>query len=433
MIKIVNVSENTALKKKGIRPGTYLLAINGNKVSDQLDVAFNSDEKDFLVEFKDLSGKIRHTKIKNTDLYDIEFEPIKPKKCGANCIFCFINQLPKGLRKTLYHKDEDYRFSYIYGNYVSFANVHKTDLEKIVKYRLSPLYISVHTTDPVLRGKMLGLKKDAPILPYLEYLTNNRITLHCQIVLCPDINDGNVLNKSILELSKFYPYLSDVAVVPVGLTAHRKGLFKLKNVDKNKADEIFEQIKDMQTRFLKELKTPFVFLSDEFYLLADKKIPKKEFYRDFSQIENGVGILRSVIDDVEKLFLKGVKKGFSNKKIAVVTGMLSYKFILNYFRKFVRKVGLSINLYPVANTLLGDSITVTGLLSGKDIMRTLSNEDFDILLIPDVMLRDAKNTFLDDVTVKQLENYFGVKVYTFSPLFSELYKKLCILSKKKVI
>ncbi len=421
---------NKTLEKKGIAEGTKLVSINGFKVEDQFDVNFYSDENTLTLEFIDKNGRAGKTKIPTELISYIEFEPLKPKRCGARCIFCFIEQLPKGLRKTLYHKDEDYRFSYLYGNYVAFANVTESDLRKIVLYRLSPLYISVHTTDPVLRGKMLGLKKAAPILPYIEFLTRNRIVLHCQIVLCPGVNDEKVLEKTIKELSGFYPYLSSVAVVPVGLTSHRQGLFSLRSFDRKGADTVIKQITSYQKEFIKKMKTPFVFLADEFYLLAGKKPPEAEHYQDFSQIENGVGITRKVYDDAESFLKKGnIGKTAFAKSIAVVTGTLAYRYLLPYVRAFNKKTGFRVNLYSLENKLFGKTVTVAGLLSGKDVMEGLKDKSFDILFIPDVMLRDKKNTFLDDVTVQDLRRYFQKKVYTFTPLFSQLYKKIKLLEK----
>lgn len=423
MLRIISVEDERLVKKK-ITEGAKLISIDGFKVSDQFDVNFHSDEDELLLEFFDKNGTKRRVKISQELIDKIAFEPLKPKKCGAHCIFCFVEQLPKGLRKTLYHKDEDYRFSYIYGNYVAMANVKKSDLQRIVLYRLSPLYISVHSTDPVLRGKILGLKKSAPILPYIRFLALNRITLHCQVVLCPGINDGKYLEKTIKDLSKYYPNVSSLAVVPVGLTSHREGKFPLTSFDSKKAAELINQLKPLQKRFLDEYGTHFVFLSDEFYLLAKKAIPQADFYGDFSQLENGVGITRQFIDDAECLLKQHLAQKKSDKKIAVVTGTLAYKTVLSYIDKLSKKTGLSVTLFPIENRLLGNTVTVTGLICGRDIIENLKDKKFDALFVPDVMLRDKKDTFLDDLTTGSLKKYFQCSVYQFTPLLSELYKKL---------
>lgn len=428
MLRIEKV-ENRYLKGKGITKGAKLLSINGHEISDQFDLMFHSEDVPMIINFVDVSGKKKTLKLSPSLINDIEFEPLKPKKCGANCIFCFVEQLPSGLRKTLYHKDEDYRFSYLYGNYVAMANITKKDLQKIALYKLSPLYISVHTTNPELRGKMLGIKKSAPILPYIDFLTKSGIKLHCQIVLCPNINDGRELERTLKDLSKFYPSIESVAVVPVGLTSHRNSLYPLTSFDKEGARKVIFQVKKLQKEFLRLFRNPFVFLSDEFYLLASQSLPPANFYCGFPQIENGVGITRQVVDDAKAFLNKKLKKDFlANKKIAVVTGILPYKVLSCYMKKFVRKTNVAITLYPVINRLFGERITVTGLLSGKDIMSALNDKKFDYLFIPDVALRDKRDTFLDDVTIYDLKRYFQKKVYTFRPFFSELYKKLLKLT-----
>lgn len=423
MIKIISV-RSKELIKVGLAKNISVVSINGFKVSDQFDVNFYSDDDELILEILDKGGVKKKVKISSDKINDIQFEPLKPKRCGANCIFCFIEQLPKGLRKSLYHKDEDYRFSYMYGNYVAMANINKSDLEKIAMYKLSPLYISVHTTEPKLRGKILGLKKTAPILPYIRFLASNRIFMHCQIVLCPDINDGEKLNKTIFDLAKYYPYVSTVAIVPVGLTVHRKDKFPLKLFEKKRALKLINQARQLQRVFLKRYGNPFIYLSDEFYLLAGRSLPEADFYGEFSQVENGVGITRQLIDDAEKLLNRKLGKGNTNKRIAVITGMLAYKTVLPYIDKLSKKTGLDISLYPIENSLFGKSVTVTGLITGRDIMKSLREKFFDALFIPNVMLKDKKNTFLDDVTVTDLKRYFQCNVYQFSPSLSNLYKKL---------
>ncbi len=429
MLGVINVYNNNLISK-GLKPGVKLISINGHKISDQFDLFFYSDDRKLQIEFLNSTGEIKKLNITPKQLAKVEFEPLKPKKCGAHCIFCFVEQLPKGLRKSLYHKDEDYRFSYLYGNYVALTNITDYELKKIVRYRLSPLYISVHTTDPVLRGNMLGLKKAAPILPYIRFLAKNSISLHCQIVLCPGVNDGNMLEKTINDLSEFYPNVESVAIVPVGLTAHREKLYHLRPFNAKLAKDLIKQLKPIQNRFLKTFGNPFVFLSDEFYILSKTKIPDKEHYFGFPQIENGVGITRQVIEDAEKLLKKRLQKDIlSGKKIALVTGVIAYKVLLPYVNRLKKLTNLHIDLYAVENKLLGKTVTVTGLLSGKDIIQFLQDKKFDILFIPNVMLKDKKDTFLDDVTISDLRRFFNTKVYTFKPLLSEFYKKIVALAK----
>ncbi len=430
MLKIEKVI-NPALYRKGFKEGLYVKKINGVSVDDILDVHFNIAEKNVVI-LSDNRNKEKEVKVDEKSFNDIVFEDIKPKKCGCKCIFCFVDQLPRGLRKSLYYKDEDYRYSYIYGNYVTLANLTTKDIKKIINYKLSPLYISVHATDPSVRSKMLGLKKPSDILSLLKIFSENKIKMHTQVVLCPGINDGKVLKKTIEDLSKLYPYVETLAVVPVGLTSYRTGLFKLKHVTKEISNEIFHIVEPYQRKFIKDFGTPFVYLSDEFYVLSRKVLPEASFYGDFAQIENGVGLLRYFIDDAEKLFKKNIRKLSLKGKVCIPTGKLVYKSIKLYVEKLAQFIDTKILLVPVINTFFGESVTVTGLITGKDIIDTLKNKTFDYLLVPDVMLRYSKDYFLDDISLKNVAKTLKVKCMKFAPLLSSLYKTLVRLKKREV-
>lgn len=430
MVRIEKVLD-TYLYKKGLKEGFYIKKVNGKNVEDILDILFNSSEKNKIV-YVNEKNKENEVTINEELLNKIVFEGIKPKKCGCKCIFCFVDQLPKGMRKTLNYKDEDYRLSYISGNYVTLANLTKKDFEKIIRYKLSPLYISVHSTEPEIRSKMLGLKKPSDIMALLKELAKNGIKMHTQIVLCPGINDGKILKKTVQDLSSLYPYVETVAIVPVGLTSHRDNLFKLRPVTKEISDKIFNLINPLQTKFIKRFNTPFVYLSDEFFLLSNKEIPDKEFYDDFSQIENGVGLVRYFIDDAERTLKRKLKKLFIEGKIIIPTGVLIYDKIVPFIKKLSKLIDVQIELVSVENNFFGDRITVTGLLTGIDIITTLKGKKFKYLLVPDVMLRDRKDYFLDDISLKELSKILSVKVYKFMPLLSELYKTLLKIEKKEV-
>lgn len=425
MIKVLRTKRKSDPERLGVSANCSILKINGSRVDDQLDIAFLSDKKNLNVELKNTGGRVSEIKIPSASLRDIEFEPLKAKKCGCKCIFCFIDQLPKGLRKSLYHKDEDYRFSYLYGNYVTLENLKKTDLQKIVKYRLSPLYVSVHAANPEVRGFMLGHKGGRPILPLIEYLAKNRITTHCQVVLCKGINDGEILKQTIRELSEFYPQVETLAVVPVGLTGHRGGLYELDGIDEADSRKAFALIEEMQNSYIQKFGSPFVYLSDEFYILAGKKIPGADFYGDFSQMENGVGLLRSFMDDAEKVIKsKRLKKGFLNGKAIFVTGEAAWKYINPYIKKLSRLTQSDIELAPVRNALFGGRVNVAGLIGGSDILKALKGVKPDYLFLPNVMLRDKHDTFLDDLTAAELGRRLGCRIHTFRPLLSCLYKEL---------
>lgn len=419
------------LYKKGLKEGFFIRKINNTFVEDILDILFNLTTRNVLEIITD-KGKEKVIKIGEEELNYLVVEGIKPKRCGCKCIFCFVDQLPKGMRKTLYFKDEDYRMSYISGNYVTLANLTKKDLDKIVTYKLSPLYVSVHATDPEVRSKMLGIRKKVDIIPIVKVLAENNIKLHTQIVLCPDINDGTILKKTIEDLAVFFPHVESVAVVPVGLTSHRNGLAPLKSVNKYISNKVFEIVKPYQTVFKRKFGTPFVFLSDEFYILSGKKIPNSEFYGDFPQIENGVGLLRHFIDDARVLLnRKNIQPLFLEGKILVLTGMLPYKRIKPYIKKLAELFCCHIYLQPVKNNFFGKKITVTGLITGNDIIKTVTDKKFDYLLIPDVMLKDRKDVFLDDITLKGLEKRLDVKVYKFNPTLTGLYKALLKIKRRQ--
>lgn len=423
MIEILN--DNSVSKELGLSfDAKYIKSIDGEEVFDIFDVFYHSTKDKVVVEFLSSDGKSKKIKI-DAELIDMmEYEPIKPKKCGCKCIFCFIDQLPKGLRKTLYHKDEDYRFSYLYGNYITLANVKKNDIERIIKYKLSPLYISVHATDENIRKQMLGRKNLPPIIDILKKLASGGIKFHCQIVLCSGINDGEILRKTIHDLSSLYPSVESVAVVPVGLTRFREGLFNLKRVTKECAEQVYNLVAKLQPAFIKDFNTPFVYLSDEFYVLLKKDVPNASFYKGFPQYENGVGIIRKFIDNAKRLLSRDLVSFKKDLRIGLITGEISYNIIRPYVESLARKLQLRLELIPVKNLFFGDSVNVTGLVVGQDIINTIRPKKYDILLIPNVMLRNKENSFLDDLTLTDISSKLDTKVYEFEPTLSGLYKKI---------
>jgi len=411
-VKIKSVEKRSLASKYLIQPGNEILEINKSSIKDFIDYKFQSSDEILNLRIKDKSGRIRGVRIvKKTDQdLGLTFEEKKYRGCGNKCIFCFVHQLPQGLRKALYFKDEDYRLSFLHGNFITLTNLSEQDIQRIIKQRLSPLYVSVHTTDESLRKKILGNAKAPDILPLIRRLTENRIELHTQVVLCPEINDGSHLGKTIYDLSRFYPQAKSLAIVPVGLTRFRKGLPRLKPVDREYSQKLIESVERWQSYFIKKYKSNFVYAADEFYLLAGLDIPPKKYYDEFYQIENGVGMVREFLDSFkrkEKLLPRSLKHKFS---LTLVTGKLANKFMRSQILGGLKQIkNLNVNLAPVKNDFFGKSITVSGLLTGGDILRTLRKlEHGELVMLPPNCL-NSDGLFLDDLKPLDLEKKLRVK------------------------
>jgi putative radical SAM enzyme (TIGR03279 family) len=431
-MKVRSVENKSMAQRYSILPGDEILEINNYPIKDLIDFKFHSSEKKLNLKIKDKSGEIKKIKITKRPDQDlgIIFEEKRYRGCGNKCIFCFVDQLPKGLRKPLYFKDEDYRLSFLHGNFITLTNLSEKDLQRIITQRLSPLYISIHTTDETLREKILGNQKIPSIMPLIQEFADNRIEMHTQIVLCPGINDGAYLEKSVEELSSFYPWVKSLAIVPVGLTRFRKGLPELKPVDKSYSKKLIKQVGKWQSEFRKKYKSNFVYAADEFYLLAELDIPPAKYYDEFYQIENGVGLVRKFLDDFkrkEKLLPKSLEHKSS---LTLVTGKLAYKFMSSHILERLKKIkNLEVNLISVRNNFLGQSVTVSGLLSGEDILRALKNKEIgDSIILPPNCL-NADGVFLDDLKPNDLEKKLGVK--TVKGSYDLVDSLLNILSKKK--
>lgn len=407
-IEIERIHSKSQAEKLGLLPGDILVSINSHKLSDPIDFMFFSSDASVEIEVK-RNGKniILHAIREEGKEFGVDFKPLKAAVCKNNCIFCFVNQLPKGLRKTLYIKDDDYRMSFLYGNYVTLTNLKEEDRKRIVEQRLSPLYISVHSTNRVVRNKLLGNTKAPDILKELKFFVDNKIRPHTQIVLCPGHNDGNELHKTINDLYGFYPYVLSIAVVPVGLTTYRK--HSIRPVEKKEARDALKIIESSQKRFKKKHGESIVYGSDELYIKAEIPFPPFKEYGDFPQIENGVGMVQHFMNHAKKIRLP--KSPPRKKRFLTFTGTSFYPF----FKKFIRHLeaeGVKIDLIPVENRFFGDTVTVTGLLTGKDIIRTLMDkvEEQEAILVPDVVLKDMEDMFLDDINLKDMEDTLNMPV-----------------------
>ena len=335
------------------------------------------------------------------------------KTCSNQCVFCFIDQLPKGMRKTLYFKDDDSRLSFLRGNYITMTNMSYEDIQRLIKYRISPINISVHTTNGDLRKKMLNNRYADRIMKQIKMLAAAGITMNCQIVACRDINDGTELDRSIEELTEFYPFINSISVVPVGITSHREGLFPLIPYDKQTANTLLNQVGFWQKKLLGKYSSRIVFPADELYVMAEREFPDCSHYEDFPQIENGVGMIALMKDEFDKSILDMHNKiiKIKNRYISIATGICAEGFIKSLINKLSSKVtGLKVEVFAIKNYFFGEKVTVSGLITGRDIVSQLKGKDLgEELLIPSNMLKD-KILFLDDMSINDLKKELKTKI-----------------------
>lgn len=410
---ISGVAPGSIAEESGIEKGDTLKYIDGRPVLDILEYKFLCATEFLTLTIEKANGEIEEIEIEKDEYEDLglEFEyPLlsRAKACSNKCIFCFIDQLPKGMRKSLYFKDDDSRLSFLQGNYVTLTNLSEEEIMSAAKMRISPINVSVHTTDPELRVKMMGNKNAGRLLDIMKLFSKNGIVMNCQIVLCRGINDGENLKKTIEDLMRLD--VSSVSAVPVGLSDHRKGLYPLTAYDKESAAEVIDIIEEYQKTAWEKLGTRFIYASDEFYLMAEREIPPYENYEDFPQIENGVGLIASMKDEFYDA-LEDVS-GEYRKTVSIATGYSIYDFISEISHELEKKAeGLKINVYKIENTVFGKNITVSGLLCGKDIITALKDKELgETLYISKSMLRSGENVLLDDLTTTDLERELNVKV-----------------------
>ena len=413
-MKIKSIRNGSISSLYSIFPEDELLEINGHPINDIIDYKFYSSEPILILKLKDKNEKIkkvRLTKRPDQDL-GLEFREIKYRSCKNDCIFCFVHQLPKGMRKSLYFKDEDYRLSFLHGNFITLTNTSDEDINRIIRQRLSPLYISVHTTDENLRKQILSNQKIPEIMPIIRKLAHGGIEMHTQIVLCPGVNDGEYLEKSVQDLSSFYPQVKSLALVPVGLTRYRQNLPKIKPVDKKYSLEIVKLVDGWQKIFRKKVRVGFVYASDEFFTKAGLDIPNKKYYDDFDQIENGVGMMRKFLDQFQikqKLLPKSLK---GNLNVSLVTGNSAFRLIKKMVEERLNIIpGLKIKVIQIKNDFFGSTVTVTGLLTGIDMLNVLKKrkEIGNLIILPPNCI-NQDGLFLDDMTPQDLEKELDRKV-----------------------
>ncbi|MFQ5584564.1 MAG: DUF512 domain-containing protein, partial [Calditrichia bacterium] len=347
------------------------------------------------------------------------------RSCGNSCLFYFVYQNPKGLRKSLYFKDEDYRFSFLYGHYTTLTNATREDLQRIVEQHLSPLYISVHVTEPEMRKMLLGIKFDDHLFEKIDFLTANGIELNCQIVLCPGLNDGENLDRTIRDLKAYYPMIRSIAIVPLGLTKHRKNLFEFTPVTNEYSVQTIVEIDEKRKQLKKELGSSFVYLSDEFFIRTNTPIPGSDYYEGFYQLENGVGLTRDFMMRFDREFPM-LKDGFDHQlHLTLVTGVLGSQVLNRYFIDKLNQIpGLKFDIQMVLNDFYGHSIVVSGLLVGRDIYHTLkARETGRYIVLPPNCLNDD-GVFLDDWTPDDLRKRLDKDIFVFSGSFVKLLEEI---------
>lgn len=412
---ISGVESGSAAAKAGICAGDTLLSINGNEIVDVLDYRFYQNDTFLNVSVVDKKGEQVNYKIKKQE-YDelgLQFETYlmdKQRSCKNKCVFCFIDQLPNGLRDTLYFKDDDSRLSFLFGNYITLTNISEHEIERIIKMHISPINISVHTTNPELRVKMMNNRFAGEALNVLWRLCDASISINCQLVLCPGYNDGDELRKTLADLTE-RPSIKSIACVPVGLTAYREGLAELKPFDQKTSSEVIDIIDEYGQKTIEKYNERRCYAADEFYLLANRPFQPAEFYGEFAQLENGVGLCSLLWDECCEAIECNTKLN-KRRKISSVTGEAAYPLIRNIVDMAQNKWhNLECEVYPIKNKFFGGRISVTGLVTGGDIIKQLEGKDLGTeLLVPAVMLRRERDMFLDNVTVEQLSAALKVNV-----------------------
>lgn len=418
MVRITTVQKGSIADSCGIKAHDILVSINKNEINDVLDYRFYLTDKNITLTFI-RDGREYSTTVSKSEYDDIglDFEtPLMDNKhsCKNKCIFCFIDQLPKGMRETLYFKDDDSRLSFLHGNYITLTNMTENDIDRIIKMHISPVNVSVHTTNPDLRVKMMKNKHAGEVLSYLDKLAAANIKIHAQIVLCKGINDGDELVRSLCDMEKYYPSLESLSVVPSGLTKYRDRLFPLTNFTREDSIAVISLVNSIGDKCKEKYGTRLFYCADEFYLKAGLDIPDDEYYEEYSQIENGVGMIRSLISEFsyEMSFIEDYPLDAINREVSIATGVASFPFISSIAKQLEQKCsGLKCHVYEIENNFFGRTITVSGLLTGIDIYEQLKDKQLgDVLLIPENTLKADEDRFLCNMTLKELEDKLRVKI-----------------------
>ncbi len=420
-VKISSVDPDSIAAKKKIKGGDTLISINGHEIYDVLDYRFYADSEDITLRYLNEKGREKHRRIRHlpdVDSLGLQFDTYlmdQKQHCRNRCIFCFVDQMPPGMRDSLYFKDDDSRLSFFFGNYITLTAISEREVQRIIDLHISPINISVHTMDPELRVKMMGNPNAGRALSIIDRFCDAGIRMNTQLVLCPGINDGKALEYSLDELSKRWPAVQSIAVVPVGLTEHRKGLTDLRSYNRDSAAQVLEIVQAFNEHFFYFNQKKLCYPADEFYLLAGQPVPDSAFYDDFSQLENGVGLWALLRDSFRKALVQAdAVAPVAPPKAVIATGVLAEPLLSSLVKEAQEKFPtVSCQVISVRNRLFGDSVTVAGLLSGQDVISSLRNQraTADTLLLTSAMMKsDTERIFLDDIAIEQVERELSMKV-----------------------
>ena len=402
-LRVLSVEPGSLAERIGLRAGDEIHELNGKPLLDVVDFQFNAATIGRRTTITTQEKKITFVR-REWESFGLEFEAIEPMTCKNQCVFCFVHQNPKNVRRSLHIKDEDYRLSFLFGNYLTLTNVHEEELQRIIDQRLSPLYISVHATEPELRTVLLGNAEYDGLMEKIARLTDSGIQLHCQVVLCPGLNDGVHLERTIEDLLKFHPSVASLAIVPVGLTDHRKNLPELRPFTPEYARQTIAHITPIQRKLKRRSGTSFAFLGDEIYIMAGAEIPQASHYSDFPQIENGVGMVRTFLTQFNSALRK---KPAGGARGTVCTGKIFHP----YLEECVDRLGMDLKTVAVESKFWGSGIGVAGLLTGGDFIAALKGRIHgDFVVLPSESMVGDDYLFLDDLTIKDVEKKLGVEV-----------------------
>lgn len=418
----------------GIEPGDRILKINGRDVRDFLDFQFYTGSEDRVrLELKNKLGEPRaiDVEIGEGEIWGLDFEYFAPRQCANDCIFCFCNQNPPGSRESLFFKDEDIRLSFLHGNYTTMSSISKSELDRIVGQRLSPQYVSVHATDPEVRRYLLGRKRPDNVLAKMRYLADAGIELHAQIVLCPTINDGEVLRRTVSDLAELHPQLTSVAIVPVVFTRLHNYRDKLTEVTDAFARALIEQVRPWQREFRRRFGNTFVFLADEFYLRAGIGLPGRKHYGSYPQIEDGVGMVRRFVVDTKRTLKRDLELASRSLYGTVVTGRLFYSHLSRFVGELNTRYKTRLSVVQATNRFFGEEVTVAGLLAGRDVLEARDSIRGNFLVVPEQACLKSAHIFLDDVKIEDLQRELGIPVSHGGPTFSTMLDRAALLEARR--